>query len=84
MPNRSGASRSMLAIVYQRGWLSWRAPSLRVPVTTWDRWPDHVRAMFAAAPVDHPVEPAEPARTPEPARTRAPAQTADAEPRPVT
>jgi hypothetical protein len=52
VPNHSDAARSMLAIVYQRGWLAWRAPSLRVPATTWQTWPDHVRSIFAAAPVE--------------------------------
>ncbi|GAA4980663.1 phytanoyl-CoA dioxygenase family protein [Actinopolymorpha pittospori] len=52
VPNHSDAARSMLAVVYQRGWLAWRAPSLRVPAATWQTWPDHVRSIFAAAPVE--------------------------------
>jgi ectoine hydroxylase-related dioxygenase (phytanoyl-CoA dioxygenase family) len=52
MPNESEAARSMLALVYQRSWLSWRAASLRVPERTWSGWPEHVRTIFAAAPRD--------------------------------
>nr|WP_238345514.1 phytanoyl-CoA dioxygenase family protein [Actinopolymorpha cephalotaxi] len=52
VPNESAGARSMLAVVYQRAWLSWRAPSLRVPAATWQAWPDHVRSIFSAAPVD--------------------------------
>ncbi|GAA2759848.1 phytanoyl-CoA dioxygenase family protein [Actinopolymorpha rutila] len=52
VPNESGDARSMLAVVYQRSWLSWRAHSLRVPAATWRAWPDHVRSIFSAAPVD--------------------------------
>ncbi len=50
--NRSRAARTMLALVYQRSWLGWRAASLRVPAPTWSAWPDHVRTIFAAAPRD--------------------------------
>ncbi|SDS13152.1 Phytanoyl-CoA dioxygenase (PhyH) [Actinopolymorpha singaporensis] len=52
VPNESGEARSMLAVVYQRAWLSWRARSLRVPAATWESWPDHVRSIFSTAPVD--------------------------------
>jgi ectoine hydroxylase-related dioxygenase (phytanoyl-CoA dioxygenase family) len=52
MPNQSSAARSMLALVYQRSWLSWRARSLRVPAQTWSAWPERVRTIFAAAPRD--------------------------------
>ena len=52
VPNRSQAARSMLAIVYKRGWLGWRHPALRVPESTWQAWPEHVRAIFASCPRD--------------------------------
>ncbi|HVX45218.1 MAG TPA: phytanoyl-CoA dioxygenase family protein [Mycobacteriales bacterium] len=52
MPNRSDRVRSMLAVVYQRSWLGWRAPSLRVPRATWEAWPEEVRSVFALAPIE--------------------------------
>ena len=52
MPNRSDTARTMLAVVYQRVWLGWRSPALRVPARTWESWPEHVRTIFAAAPVE--------------------------------
>lgn len=51
MPNNSQRSRAMLAVVYHRAWLGWRAPSLQVPKSTWDGWPEEVRDVFALAPV---------------------------------
>ncbi|MEQ7123745.1 phytanoyl-CoA dioxygenase family protein [Actinopolymorpha sp. B11F2] len=51
-PNQSDGARTMLAIVYQRSWLGWRSPALRVPAKTWRAWPSHVQTVFAAAPVD--------------------------------
>ncbi len=35
VPNTSDHARSMLAVVYQRRWLGWRHPALRVPESTW-------------------------------------------------
>jgi ectoine hydroxylase-related dioxygenase (phytanoyl-CoA dioxygenase family) len=52
MPNQSADVRTMLAVVYQRPWLGWRSPALRVPAQTWRGWPSRVQTMFAAAPVD--------------------------------
>jgi ectoine hydroxylase-related dioxygenase (phytanoyl-CoA dioxygenase family) len=52
MPNQSDDVRTMLAVVYQRSWLGWRSPALRVPAQTWRAWPAHVQTIFAAAPVD--------------------------------
>ncbi|MEQ7010945.1 phytanoyl-CoA dioxygenase family protein [Actinopolymorpha sp. B17G11] len=51
-PNQSDGARTMVAIVYQRSWLGWRSPALRVPAQTWRAWPSHVQTVFAAAPVD--------------------------------
>lgn len=52
MPNDSDRQRTMLAVVYKRVWHGWMAASLRVPRATWDGWPEHVRAIFASAPID--------------------------------
>lgn len=52
VPNNSDRVRSMLAVVYQRAWLGWHAPSLRVPRSTWKAWPEHVRSVFALAPIE--------------------------------
>jgi hypothetical protein len=49
-PNTTKRPRSMLAIVYKRHWIGWRHASLRVPMSTWEAWPDHVRLIFATAP----------------------------------
>jgi ectoine hydroxylase-related dioxygenase (phytanoyl-CoA dioxygenase family) len=44
VPNRSHASRAMLAIVYTRGWLAQKP--IDIPQTTWDRWPEKARHIF--------------------------------------
>jgi Phytanoyl-CoA dioxygenase (PhyH) len=54
-PNTTERPRSMIAVVYKRHWLAWRHPALRVPMSTWDNWPEHVRSIFRKAPRDDEV-----------------------------
>lgn len=43
-PNNSDHSRTMLAIVYQRGWASCK--HVTIPQTTWDAWPESAHKLF--------------------------------------
>jgi len=60
MPNNSHEARTMLAIVYQRGWSD--VPKLlEIPRATWDAWPEPARHIFRhntvvdiPTPVAHP------------------------------
>ena len=45
MPNTTDALRSMLALIYHRGWLAART-SLDIPQATWDGWPEQARQIF--------------------------------------
>jgi ectoine hydroxylase-related dioxygenase (phytanoyl-CoA dioxygenase family) len=43
-PNTSDHARTMLAIVYQRGWSACK--HITIPQTTWDLWPEPARKLF--------------------------------------
>ncbi len=45
MPNNSQEVRTMLAIVYQRGWAAPPKP-LEIPRATWKAWPEEAREIF--------------------------------------
>jgi len=45
MPNNSDEVRTMLAIVYQRGWTAVQK-LLDIPRATWAEWPDEARQIF--------------------------------------
>lgn len=47
MPNRSEDVRTMMAIVYQRGWMGDK--SITVPQSTWDAWSPKARRIFRHA-----------------------------------
>lgn len=53
MPNDSGRIRTMMAIVYQREWLTDGLHHRRVtiPQSTWDGWPEAARHIFRHNPV---------------------------------
>ncbi|GDX40041.1 hypothetical protein LBMAG21_03330 [Armatimonadota bacterium] len=44
MPNNADYSRTMMALVYQRSWLSYNA--VTIPQTTWDNWSAAARNVF--------------------------------------
>ena len=45
VPNRTQQARTMLAIVYERGWIRAGKP-LQIPRATWDAWPTVARDIF--------------------------------------
>lgn len=45
MPNATETSRTMLALIYRRGWLAGDTV-LHIPQATWDGWHDHARQIF--------------------------------------
>jgi ectoine hydroxylase-related dioxygenase (phytanoyl-CoA dioxygenase family) len=60
MPNPSDEIRTMLALVYQRGWTA-TAKALDIPRDTWKTWPERAREIFRGnkivedSPADRPV-----------------------------
>jgi len=55
MPNNADQSRTMLAIVYRRGWL--HAPTeAEIPRSTWDTWPERAQRIFRDNPIVEEVE----------------------------
>lgn len=49
-PNRTDYARSMLAIVYRRGWL-YQPTEAVIPQATWASWPERVRQIFRHNPI---------------------------------
>ena len=45
MPNATEAPRTMLALIYRRGWLTERT-ILNIPQATWDGWPERAHQIF--------------------------------------
>jgi hypothetical protein len=50
VPNRSPHQRTMLALVYQRGFLGWQHPSMRVSDSVFADWPEETQRVFARVP----------------------------------
>jgi ectoine hydroxylase-related dioxygenase (phytanoyl-CoA dioxygenase family) len=50
MPNNADYARSMLAIVYRRGWLH-GSTATEIPRATWDSMPERVRQIFRDNPI---------------------------------
>lgn len=44
MPNNADYPRTMLAIVYKRGWLATK--TVTIPKSTWESWPEQARSIF--------------------------------------
>ncbi len=44
-PNGTDTPRTMLSIVYRRGWL-WDSASMNIPQATWNGWPERAREIF--------------------------------------
>lgn len=59
MPNNSNEIRTMLAIVYQRGWAVHQGP-LHIPRDTWKSWPVRVREIFRDNEIVDELTPAAP------------------------
>lgn len=52
MPNRSGHQRTMLAVVYSRGFLSGVHPNMHVSQEVFDSWPEETQRVFGRVPHD--------------------------------
>ncbi len=50
MPNNSDHARTMLAIVFQRGWRSSQT-ECEIPSATWESWPERPRQIFRDNPI---------------------------------
>ena len=50
VPNRSNHQRTMLALVYHRGFLGWQHPSMQVSASVYAAWPEETQRVFARVP----------------------------------
>ena len=50
VPNRSAQQRTMLAIVYHRGFLGWQHSSMQVSDSVFAGWPEETQRVFARVP----------------------------------
>jgi ectoine hydroxylase-related dioxygenase (phytanoyl-CoA dioxygenase family) len=50
VPNTSAHRRTMLAIVYHRGFLGWQHPSMQVSESVYAAWPEETQRVFARVP----------------------------------
>ena len=50
VPNRSAHQRTMLAIVYHRGFLGWQHSSMQVSESVFAAWPEETQRVFARVP----------------------------------
>jgi hypothetical protein len=50
VPNTSAHRRTMLAIVYHRGFLGWQHRSMQVSETVYAAWPEETQRVFARVP----------------------------------
>jgi len=55
MPNRTRSARTMLALVYRRGWTG-DGTRLDIPQETWDGWPERARRIFRGNAVIKDIE----------------------------
>jgi ectoine hydroxylase-related dioxygenase (phytanoyl-CoA dioxygenase family) len=54
-PNNSNEVRTMLALIYQRGWTA-SHKLVKIPRETWDAWPERARRIFRDNPIVDEVE----------------------------
>ena len=45
MPNTTETPRTMLALIYRRGWMA-DSSALKIPQTVWDGWPERTQQIF--------------------------------------
>ena len=47
MPNRTGAVRTMLAVVYNTPWFQQTEPPIQIPRASWEALSEHTQRIFA-------------------------------------